>query len=171
MNKKTLSLVIVIGLISLLIIIQSVTYPLIMKLDFIPEFSLPDLSLIAIIYFSINYGKIIGETMGFTTGLILDTLSGAPFGINALVRVVIGYFLGFFKGKIFLDKLILPTIIIIITTFVKYILYNIVNFIYPVNISIHIISINFLEELLFNILLTPLLFLLFNVIVRKIVRE
>lgn len=171
MNKKTLSFIIAIGIISILIIIQSVTYPLIMKLDFIPEFSLPDISLIAIVYFSINYGKILGETMGFTTGLILDSLSGAPFGINALLRLVIGYFLGFFNGKVFLDKFILPVIIIAITTFIKYVLYHVISFIYPVEISIHIISISFLEELLLNVLLTPFLFLLFNIIVRKIIRD
>lgn len=170
MNKKTISFGIIISIVSLLIIIQSVLYPIILKINFIPELSLPDLSLIAMVFFSINYGKIIGETMGFTTGIILDTLSGAPFGLNSLVRLIIGYFLGFFKGKIFLDKIILPVVMISVTTALKYILFHIVEFVFPIDINVKLISISFLEELGFNIILTPIMFSLFQIITKKIIR-
>lgn len=170
MNSKTVFYGIQIGLVSIFIVIQSVLYPILLKIQYFPEVSLPDLSLIAIVFFSINYGKILGETMGFTTGLILDTLSGAPFGLNSLVRLVIGYTLGFFKGKIFLDRIILPVVVIFISTIFKYLLFYVVNLIYPIDISVNLISFSFLEELVFNIILTPFMFSLFQFITKKIIR-
>lgn len=170
MNKNTLSFGIIISIVSIFIIIQSVLYPLILKINFLPEISLPDLSLIAIVYFSINYGKIVGESIGFTTGLILDALSGATFGLNSLVRLVIGYFLGFFKGKIFLDKIILPVVMITVTTTIKYVLFHVVEFIFPIDINVSLISVAFIEELGFNIVLTPIMFSLFQIITKKIIR-
>ena len=39
--------------------------------------AIPDLSLICILYFSIQNGKLMGETTGFVSGLLLDFLLGS----------------------------------------------------------------------------------------------
>lgn len=171
MSNKSLTYTVSIAIISLLIIIQSVLYPIVLRLSFFPDISLPDISLIALVFFSINLGKIMGETMGFITGLVLDSLSGVPFGTNALVRLIIGFILGFFKGKIFLDKFILPSIIITISTVSKYVLYHLVEFIFPIELNIHLISFKFLQELGVNIVVTPLFFMFFTFIIKKINRD
>lgn len=171
MSSKSLTYIVSVTVISLLIIIQSVLYPIVLRLSFFPEIALPDISLIAIVFFSINLGKILGETMGFATGLVLDSLSGVPFGTNALVRLIIGFILGFFKGKIFLDKFILPSIIIIISTVSKYLLLHIIEFVFPIELNMNILSFKFLQELGLNIVVTPLFFLFFTFLLKKINRE
>ena len=45
--------------------------------------ALPDLSLICVLFFSINNGKIIGETTGFVSGLFLDFLSACPIELSS----------------------------------------------------------------------------------------
>ena len=50
------------------------------NMAFLP--SIPDLSLSCVLYFSIQNGRLMGETTGFISGLFLDFLSSGPFGLN-----------------------------------------------------------------------------------------
>lgn len=163
MNKRLLYFISSIGLVILLIIIKSVVFPI-----FFTNGYMPDISLIAIIYFSINFGKIMGQIMGFTSGLVLDSLSGVPFGLNTLLRLIMGFLLGFFEGKIFLDKFVLPCIMITICTVAKFILIYLISLIYPIDLHLNIFSIKYLIELGLNILFTPLVFLVFNQLSKKL---
>lgn len=163
MSKRFLFFLTSFGIVFLAIVVQSVVFPIFFKNDY-----MPDISLIALIYFSINYGKVLGQNLGFTSGIILDSLSGVPFGLNALVRLVMGFLLGFFKGKIFLDKIILPCIIITICTSAKFFLYYLVSIFYPIDLNINFFSLRYLVELGMNIVLTPFVFMLFNALGKKI---
>lgn len=163
MSKRFLFFLTSFGIVFLAIVVQSVVFPIFFKNDY-----MPDISLIALIYFSINYGKVLGQNLGFTSGIILDSLSGVPFGLNALVRLVMGFLLGFFQGKIFLDKIILPCIIITICTSSKFFLYYLVSIFYPIDLNINFFSLRYLVELGMNIVLTPFVFMLFNALGKKI---
>lgn len=163
MNKKTIFFIVSLIITILTIVIQSVVFPDLFKNDF-----MPDISLIAMIYFSINYGRNIGQIYGFTTGLILDSLSGYAFGLNALVRLIMGFSLGFFHGKVFMDKFILPCIIAAICTVLKFLVINLVDLIFPIDLYLNFFQLKYLIELGMNIVLTPFVFLLFNNIARKI---
>lgn len=163
MNKRFLYFITSICLVILSIVIQSVVFPIFFKNAY-----MPDISLIAIIYFSINFGKNIGQILGFSSGLVLDSLSGVPFGLNSLLRLIIGFLLGFFEGKIFLDKILLPSIMITICTFAKFILLYLISIIYPIDLHINIFSFRYLVELGMNIILTPFIFLLFDFLSKKI---
>ncbi|MBN2617662.1 MAG: rod shape-determining protein MreD [Spirochaetales bacterium] len=163
MSNKVLYFLASLGLVIFSIITQSVLFPLFFKNDY-----MPDLTLIVIIYFSINYGKNIGQVLGFSSGIVLDSLSGAPFGLNTLVRLIIGFLLGFFKGKIFLDKILLPCIIITICTIFKFFLIQLVSMIFPIDFEINFFTIRFLIELGMNIVLTPIIFFLLNIMAKKL---
>jgi rod shape-determining protein MreD len=163
MNKRILYFLCSIGLVMLTIVFKSVVFPMFFTNDY-----MPDVSLIAIIYFSINYGKNIGQIMGFSSGFVLDSLSGAPFGLNSLVRLIMGFLLGFFEGKIFFDKIILPCIMVTICTFAKFGFIYLISIIYPVEINIHIFSLRYLVELGMNIILTPIIFMGFNILGKKL---
>lgn len=163
MNRKAVFFVVSLLITIVTIVIQSVVFPDLFKNDF-----MPDISLIATIYFSINYGRNIGQIFGFSTGLLLDSLSGYAFGLNALVRLVMGFFLGFFNGKIFMDKVVLPCIIVTVCTVLKFLIINLVDFIFPIDLYLNFFQMKYLIELGMNIVITPFVFLLFNNIARKV---
>lgn len=163
MNKRIIYFLVSIILVIVSIIIQSVIFPLFFKNDY-----MPDIPLIALIYFSINYGKNIGQVLGFVSGIVMDSLSGVPFGLNTIVRLVMGFFLGFFEGKIFLDNIVLPCVTITVCTILKYILFFITSLIFPIDININYFTIRLLVELGLNIVFTPFIFILFNILRKKI---
>lgn len=163
MNKRIFFYIISISIVLLTIVVQSVVFPLIFNNDY-----MPDLSLIAIIYFSVNFGKNMGQILGFSSGLLLDSLSGVPFGLNTFVKLIMGFLLGFFEGKIFLDKFILPIVIITICTVSKFAMYYCVGLIFPIDLNINFFSFRYLIELGLNIILTPCIFMLFNLFTKKL---
>jgi len=61
----------------------------------------PDLILIALVIFSLNYGPVAGSTMGFFVGIISDLISGSVLGFASLAKSITGYIAGggagFFK--------------------------------------------------------------------------
>ena len=63
----------------------------------------PDLVLICSIYFSLLNGKVVGETTGFISGLLLDFVTGIPFGFNWLFRAIIGYVYGIFAKNVIIS--------------------------------------------------------------------
>ncbi|MDR2634126.1 MAG: rod shape-determining protein MreD [Treponema sp.] len=70
--------------------------------------AVPDLVLGIIIYMAYMHGTMTGQLTGFFSGLVLDLLSAAPLGLNALIRTLIGAAAGLMKERFFLDPLFLP---------------------------------------------------------------
>ncbi len=163
MNKRNLFFFLSCSIVLLIIVIQSVVVP-----KFFNNEIMPDISLIAIIYFAVNYGKNVGQTFGFIQGIVLDSLSGVPFGLNALLRVIMGFLLGFFNGKIFLDKFVLPAFFVAICSFIKILLLALIVIIFPIKLNITIFSVKNIIEIGLNILLTPFVFAFFRFIDNKI---
>lgn len=123
-------------------------------------FVVPDLVLICTIYFALLNGKIVGESTGFISGLILDFVSGVPLGFNCLIRTIIGYIGGIFSSSVILSGIIVPALGVGIGTILKYLLVQLAGFFFP-NISIFvtgIFSYEFLFELALNVILAPLIF-------------
>lgn len=121
--------------------------------------AIPDLVLICSIYFAINNGSMFGQTNGFISGLFVDFLSGGPFGVNCLVRTIIGYVFGFMKKMLNLNSILVTVLIGLIGTIIKAVLIYLVSFLFPnMVLTYHIFSRVFLFELIFNSVLTPLIF-------------
>lgn len=119
---------------------------------------IPDLVLICSIFFSVLNGKTYGELTGFTSGLTLDFITGAPLGLNCITRTVIGYVYGIFADKFVLSSILVPVISVATGTLLKHILIWIISFFYTAITPVNIISMKFLFELIFNTVLAPFIF-------------
>jgi len=75
----------------------------IIQLTVIPLISIqgvvPNLILIAVVYFSIANGQIIGTVTGASYGLVFDLISGSLVGSNMLSNTVAGFIAGYFSGE------------------------------------------------------------------------
>lgn len=120
----------------------------------------PDLVLICSLYFSMLNGKVVGETTGFISGLILDFITGIPFGFNCLYRTIIGYVYGIFSKTIIISGIIMPMLSVAIGTFAKTLMVHLIALLFP-NVHIYIagiISFDFLFEFIENVILAPFVF-------------
>lgn len=123
----------------------------------------PDLLLLFTIYISIQKGCLQGETVGFFSGLILDFVSAAPLGLNALLRTIIGFLAGLFHLTIGTSGIITPMVLGVFATFTKVLFTYFISFFFPgVVLTYDFFSKIFLFECIFNGLLAPVMFFIFS---------
>ena len=123
----------------------------------------PDLLLLFTVYISIQKGCLQGETVGFFSGLLLDFVSAAPLGLNALLRTIIGFMCGLFHLTIGTSGIFTPIILGISATFTKVFFTYLISFLFPgVVLTYAFFSKTFLFECIFNGLLAPILFFIFS---------
>ncbi len=120
--------------------------------------AVPDLVLLGSIYISLVNGRGMGELSGFSSGLIMDFLGGAPFGFNCIFRTIIAYISGFFGGTINYNGFLIPFVIGLIATVSKAFLIWIISLFYTSVLNYTIFSLPFLFELLANAFLAPVIF-------------
>ena len=60
---------------------------------------IPNLILIAVVYFSISNGQIFGTITGASYGLLFDLISGNLVGSHMLSETVAGFVAGYFSGE------------------------------------------------------------------------
>lgn len=127
------------------------------NITFLP--SIPDLSLICVLFFSLKNGKILGQSTGFVSGLFLDFLSACPLGFNCLFRTVTGYIGGSFCKVLNTEGFFIPFFLAVIATVIKVLVVQLISLLFPsVDASYKIISIGFAFELVSNGFLAPLIF-------------
>jgi len=69
--------------------------------QYLPIFGIgPQILLVVIIYFALNYGPIIGEIYGFISGLFLDIFSISVFGTQCFIFTIIGYINGIMSNRV-----------------------------------------------------------------------
>jgi rod shape-determining protein MreD len=83
------------------------------------NFIFPDFTLVIIVFFSNGRGRMDGQISGFFTGMAEDFLSLSPPGFNSLIKTLIGYIYGSLKGKIFIDPIFFPVIMVMTATLLK----------------------------------------------------
>ncbi|MDR2964468.1 MAG: rod shape-determining protein MreD [Treponema sp.] len=120
----------------------------------------PDIALCILVYSAYVNGTMTGQVSGFFSGLCRDFLSGAPLGLNCLVRTLIGAFAGIFKGAFFLDFFIIPVILCTLATIIKAVIYFILHLIIVTVPIYSLTSPVFWIEVGLNALSSPLLFLI-----------
>ena len=81
--------------------------------------AVPDLALGVVVYTAYVNGVMTGQSLGFASGILLDFISAAPLGYNALIRTLIGALTGLLKGTFFLDVFILPMLLCGLATMAK----------------------------------------------------
>ncbi len=121
--------------------------------------AIPDIALCIIVYSAYINGSMVGQVTGFTSGLLIDFISIAPLGFNALLRTCIGALMGFLKGSFFLDIAVLPIVLCILATFLKVIIAWFIGVLFPLVSSGYGLSASvFWFELLYNGLIAPAVF-------------
>src|SRR5574344_668618 len=121
--------------------------------------AVPDLVLICVLYFSIENGKLMGESTGFISGVFIDFLSACPFGLNCLLRTIIGFVGGMFNKTLNTDGFFIPALLGFCATLIKALLLWLFSFLYPSSVvAYNPFTLLFLFELLFNTVLTPFVF-------------
>ncbi len=132
--------------------------------------AVPDLLLICVLYVSIQNGRLYGVSSGFVSGLFLDFLSASPFGLNCLLRTIMGYICGLFNKTLNIEGILIPFAIGACATVIKAALLWLIAFLFPsVSAVYHIISISFIAEILMNGILTPVIFSFLSIFKNKIV--
>ena len=66
----------------------------------------PDLPLALVVSVALFRGPFYGEIVGFTSGLFYDLFSDGRLGVQAFSRVVIGYGIGFIRGRLYPDNFV-----------------------------------------------------------------
>ncbi|MBR3549504.1 MAG: rod shape-determining protein MreD [Treponema sp.] len=132
--------------------------------------AVPDLSLICVLYFSLHNGRISGESTGFISGLFIDFLSAAPWGLNCLFRTVLGYLGGVFTKTFNTEGIIIPAVLGFCATIVKCLLILFIAFLFPSSVMpYNPFSSMFLFELCANTILTPIMFKILGIFKNLIV--
>lgn len=89
---------------------------------------MPNLLLILVVSHGYMSGKITGLAIGFFSGLLVDLVYGDLIGLNALLYMVIGYFIGY-SNKIYAnDDYTFPIIFVAISDLVYNFFYYIFEF-------------------------------------------
>jgi rod shape-determining protein MreD len=102
-----------------------------------------------------------GQLTGFFSGLLVDFLSAAPLGLNALVRTLIGALTGFIKGTFFLDVFFLPMALCAGATIFKAVVYFLLHLLFRGAVPFYpFFELTFWVELGLNTLIAPFLFAL-----------
>jgi len=118
----------------------------------------PDIVLIIIIIFSNFSGSFKGELLGFFSGFLEDLLSMSPLGFNAFINSIIGFLSGITVGKIFLNPLIITVFLVFFGTLLKSVLSFFLLLIFVSEKAGSVYTLNFLFEILFNIIITPFIY-------------
>jgi rod shape-determining protein MreD len=122
-------------------------------------YAVPDLALCILVFTAYSNGFMTGQFTGFFSGVIMDFLSAAPLGLNALIRTLIGGITGLVKSTFFLDVIFLPMILCAGATLFKALCFFLLNFLYSSAVPAYtLFSNSFLAELALNTLLAPFMF-------------
>ncbi|MDW7674104.1 MAG: rod shape-determining protein MreD [Bacillota bacterium] len=79
----------------------------------------PDLLLIAVVFFSFIRGHRHGAVLGFCYGLLEDLVVGRFIGLNALIKMTIGFLVGLTEGKIYKENLIAPGLLVLLASIIS----------------------------------------------------
>ena len=121
----------------------------------------PDLALVVLVYIAYNNGAIVGQTVGFASGLIEDTLSLSPLGFHALMHTVIGFMYGNFKGKALANLFVESVLLTGTAMIVKMISYILIGIIFSIDgIAGAVFSWRIFAEIGLTIACAPFVFML-----------
>ncbi len=132
------------------------------NLLFLP--AIPDFLLICVLYVSLYNGSLYGTAAGFISGLFLDFMSVSAFGLNCLLRTVVGYAAGRLNKTLNINGFLLPALAGFCATLLKAVLIWIISIFFPGSVlAYNLISVEFAFEILANAVFTPVVFKLLGI--------
>lgn len=126
---------------------------------------MPNLLLILVVSHGYMSGKINGLAIGFISGLLVDVVYGDLIGINALLYMIIGYFIGY-TNKIYAnDDYTLPIIFVAISDLVYNFFYYIFEFLLRGRLdSLYYFSRIVLSEIIYTVVVSIFIYKLLHMI-------
>lgn len=97
----------------------------------------PDLVLTLNICIALIIGNPYGTAAAILGGVLIDTFSGAPFGIQSLGYMISVYLIGIVEGKIYKDNVFVPGIFTFLGTLIKETIVGIFLYLTKANISLY----------------------------------
>ena len=132
----------------------------------------PDFLLLTLLYIAVQNGRLFGVTAGFISGLLLDFFTGCPFGLNCLLRTVVGYVAGLFSKSLNQTGMLLPALQGLFATLLKILLLWLISLFFPSGIKGYMIfSSARLFEIAGNTLFAPFVFAFLSLFSRYIVMD
>lgn len=129
----------------------------------------PDLSLIVVVYLAFQNPGLQGQSIGFVAGLIQDTISMAPLGLNALLKTSIALVANLLSGKFYIDKLLMPALFGFLAIIMKALLLKLLSLFFGQAINIyHLFEPTLWIEAIYTAIISPIFFMLLRLINRLI---
>jgi rod shape-determining protein MreD len=146
------------AIVATLVIIQSTW------LDVIKIYDVkPDLSLIVIVYLAFKNPGLQGQSIGFFSGLIQDSISMAPLGLNALIKSTIALIANLLSGKFYIDKLLMPALLGFIAILMKAFQIKLLSLFFGDSIIIYrLFNSTLWIEAVYTAILSPVIFILLS---------
>ena len=119
----------------------------------------PDIVLIIVIVYGLIKGPKAGAILGFFAGLLLDLTLGSFIGLNALVKMVTGYLVGFGETNVFKENLIIPILAVFTASlFNEFLLYLLHTAFGYQGDFFSVISRNIFPVAIYNSVLVPIVY-------------
>lgn len=77
---------------------------------------IPDLLMIVVVCSALLNGAKFGLQLGVTAGILQDLMIG-NFGIHLILKVIVGYLVGSIEGNVFKKRVVVPVVVVFLTTF------------------------------------------------------
>jgi len=131
-----------------------------------------NLPLLVVVSWSLLRGPREGAVWGFIAGLMVDLLSGAPFGAATLSLIIVGFLTGLGETAVFRTRIALPMVAMLLATIVYDLLFLLVVQIsgQPVTWLDSVFRI-VLPSAILNAVLTPIVFLTMRWLYTRFGRE
>jgi rod shape-determining protein MreD len=128
----------------------------------------PDTLMVLVCSFGLLGGSYYGVFTGLAGGLLQDVLYGGPIGIAALQYMIVGYLMGQLNERIFLGKILMPTLCAFGGSIVRGLFMMVYLYFKRVDISTDVgLSLVILPEALYTALFMPLIFYLMSLLFRQ----
>lgn len=102
------------GLVVLLMVIQSTWLGAIAVLSITP-----DLALLFLAFISFKNPAPQGQAVGFVAGLLQDGMSAGPLGLNSFIKVAVSWAFNALAGKFYIDRVFMPFLFGFLATIAK----------------------------------------------------
>lgn len=84
--------------------------------------TLPDVPLIMLVFFAIEFGRSVAQSTGWLSGLVVDLGTGVPLGFHALLQLCLGAGFGSLRERFRIESIMVAITIISIATVLKQVL-------------------------------------------------
>lgn len=112
----------------------------------------PNFALVFFCLFSIQYGRLSSQVLGFTAGLLQDFFSSSPICFFAMIYLIMGYIFGSMYRHTRFDNLQTVPVLVVLACLANMILAMIIGEIFGIPISSSFLSPLFWGETILNVI-------------------